>query len=155
MPGFDKFSLLSDEIFGSGVFTPDIVTPAQYNNRPAASPYQRLLFAILEDAINCCQRNYNAATVRRRTLFEEAQQWLFDSEDSSFMSCSMVCENLRIDPAGLRRCLGDWWLRATAGANMPRMMRGHSVNSTDELVRWTRGARAQAAWARESGHLVS
>jgi hypothetical protein len=155
MSPLDKFSLPADETHGGTVFTPDILTPAQYYDRPTVSPYGRLLFAILEDAINCYQRNYNARTVRRRRLFWEAQQWLFDSEASSFMSCAMVCENLRIDAAGLRRSLHDWRLKAAAGENVPHIRRCHTVSSNRGIgvivARRARETRVHSASARESG----
>lgn len=149
MSALDRFSLEGDETLGATSFTPDILTPSQYYNRSTISSYERLLFAILEDAINCYQRNYNAATVRSRRLFAETQQWLFDSQASSFMSCSMICENLRIDPAGLKRSLRDWCVRATAGESMPRVTRRHSVSSNRPVgiagIRCTQETRVQSA----------
>jgi hypothetical protein len=96
------------------VLSPDVLTPAQYYSAPVASPYHRLLLAILEDAIRCFQRNFAVRDGSRRILFRETEEWLFDSRGTAFMSCPMVCESLGIDPAQLRRYLHRWRLRKRA-----------------------------------------
>jgi hypothetical protein len=107
--------------------SPDALTPAQYYPAPEASPYERLLFAILEDAIRCFQHNCTATKGPRRTLFRESEEWLFDSHGTAFLSCAMVCESVGINPVALRRYLREWRLAVKAGSTAPRLERRRSI----------------------------
>jgi hypothetical protein len=98
---------------------PSCLTPAQYYPSPAASPYQRLLLAILEDAIRCFQRTVAVRKGPRRALFRETEEWLFNSNGIAFLSCPMVCESLGINSVHLRRYLREWQLRVNAGHEPP------------------------------------
>ena len=102
------------------------LTPAHYS-APAASPYHHLLFAILEDAIHCFQRNFAVKDGPRRVLFRETEEWLFDSDGTAFVSCPMVCETLGINSVQLRRYLREWHLRMKAGHQAPRFVLCGSV----------------------------
>src|SRR5689334_9719899 len=66
------------EAAGSGVLVPEMITRAQYYSSPTASPSQRLLLAVLEDAIHCYQQHCRATRGWRRWQFLEAKEWLFD-----------------------------------------------------------------------------
>jgi hypothetical protein len=99
----------------SDLSSPDALTPAQYYPAPAANPYQRLLIAILEDAIRCYQSNFAVRNGPRRILFRETEEWVFDSDGAAFLSCSRVCESLGVNSVQLRRFLREWHLRMKAG----------------------------------------
>ena len=101
--------------------------PTQYYAPRATSPYQRLLLAILEDAIRCFQNTFDAKTVRRRRLFRETQHWLFDAHNTGFMSCPTVCESLGIDSIALRRSLREWLSAMRAGQHTSRLGRHSPV----------------------------
>ena len=90
------------------VFSADILTPAQFYPAAAVTPCQRLLTAILEDAVHCFQKNCGARSRKRQLLFREAQGWLFDCRPTGFTSCVTICETLGIDPIRLRRYLRRW-----------------------------------------------
>jgi hypothetical protein len=122
---FDEPSLSAGyiEAAGSSVLVPDMITRAQYYSLPTASPFHRLLLAVLEDAINCYQRHCRATKGWRRWQFLEAKEWLFDSNSTAFMSCQTVCESLGIEPALLRRSLRDWRLRTMDGLSPRRLPR--------------------------------
>jgi hypothetical protein len=108
---FDNRALsLSHDEKRSSVLLLGILLPAQYYSTRKTSPYHRLLLAVLEDAIRCFQRNYDARTGQRRLLFREAKEWLFDSDATVFMSCPMVCESLGIESVLLRRRLRGWYI---------------------------------------------
>jgi hypothetical protein len=102
------------------VFSADVLMPVQFYPAASATPYQRLLAAVLGDAIYCFQKHCGAESRRHRVLFREAEAWLFDAKDTSFMSCPTVCESLGIDPAELRRCFHEWQLVVKAGRDVPR-----------------------------------
>jgi hypothetical protein len=111
------------EAAGSGVLVPEVITRAQYYSSPTASPSQRLLLAVLEDAIHCYQQHCGATKGWRRCLFREAKEWLFDSNSTAFMSCRTVCESLGIEPALLRRALREWRLKTMHGLSAQRLPR--------------------------------
>jgi hypothetical protein len=92
-----------------------VLLPVQFYSAAAPTPYHHLLAAILEDAIRCFQKNYGVRTVRRHTIFREAEEWLFDSHSTGFTSSLTVCESLGIDPIQLRRYLHKWKLNKQAG----------------------------------------
>ena len=107
MASFDRsiarFGSDEDNVQASEVFM-----PSQYYAARAATPYHRLLVAILDDAIRCFQNNLDAKTIRRRRLFRETEYWLFETKDVGFMSCPTVCESLGISAVALRRSLREW-----------------------------------------------
>lgn len=118
------FSCTFDE---EPVFSADALTPAQFYRGVASSPCQRLLAAVLEEAIRCFLKNFGAATTSRQVIFHEAEEWLFDTDAAGFMSCPMVCESLGIDAAQLRQYLREWQRRVKSGQDAPRLRRRSSV----------------------------
>ena len=83
---------------GPRMLAPDRITSAEYHPSPCSTPYQRLLLAVLEDAIRSFQRNLHV-TSGPRVVFGEVQQWLFHRTDTGFMSCPSVCLSLGIEPS--------------------------------------------------------
>ena len=114
---------------GYALYSPYVLTSRQYYTGRVASPYHRLLLAILEDAIRCFRRNFANRNGPRRILFWETEEWLFDSDGIAFLSCPMVCESLGINPAQLRRYLLNWRPRKEAGNNAPRLARRDPVTA--------------------------
>jgi hypothetical protein len=92
-----------------------VLLPVQFYSAGSPTPYHHLLAAILEDAIRCFQKNCGACSVRRHTMFREAEEWLFDSRGTAFTSSLTVCESLGIDPIQIRRYLRKWKLNKQAG----------------------------------------
>ena len=69
---------------------------------------QRLLFAVLQDAVACWFRYRSARTLRERRLFTEVVAW-FESPASDWLyTFERICEILGLDSnyirQGLRRC---------------------------------------------------
>jgi len=116
------------------LWAPDTLTPAQYNPAPATGPYQRLLLAILEDAIRCYQSNFAVRNGSRRILFRETEEWLFDSDGTAFLSCPMVCESLGVNSVQLRRYLREWQLRMKAGHDAPRLTRRSPASADAHII---------------------
>jgi hypothetical protein len=119
---------------GDALFSPDVLTSAQYYAAPVASPHHRLLLAILEDAIRCFQRNFAVRNGPRRILFRETEEWLFDSDGTAFLSCAMVCESLGINPVELRRSLHRWRIREGAGQVAPCLARRRPVTGDPHRI---------------------
>lgn len=123
----------SDELCAD-LSSPDALTPAQYYPAPSASPYQRLLLAILEDAIRCYQRNFAVGIGPRRILFRETEEWLFDSDGTAFLSCPMICESLGINLPQLRRFLREWHRRMRTGHDAKRLARRSPASADAHII---------------------
>jgi hypothetical protein len=114
------------------VFSGGVLRPAQFYPAPIATPCERLLAAILEDAIRCFQKNCDAKNISRHIIFQEAESWLFDQRGTGFTSCMTVCESLGIDVIQLRRYLRIWRLNRKAGVAVPPLGRLRSASATRE-----------------------
>lgn len=68
-------------------------------------PEKGLMLAILEDAINCFQDNLLAQNVRRRRLFEQAQEWIVKVDGDWVLSFEHICEVLGFNLAYVHHCL--------------------------------------------------
>ena len=74
--------------------------PAQVPSRRRFAPEQRLLAAILEDALHCATSPMAAAR-----FGTAARQWIFSqrrSVDPSWWDFVTICEHLGVDPAAMR-----------------------------------------------------
>lgn len=69
---------------------------------------ERLLLAVLEDAVGCLRRHATARGGRARRAFEEARAWLESSDRTSLFACETICDVLDIDVDCLRRGLRAW-----------------------------------------------
>ena len=72
------------------------------------SSTERLLLAVLMDAIRCFQAPRSAASSRHEHLRSEARQWLFQKSGRGPFSFEAVCEALDLEPNQLRRGLIKW-----------------------------------------------
>jgi hypothetical protein len=94
------------------IFQPDTLIPAQYlatfQRRFHLDPERSLMFAVLEDAIVCFQDNFAATCKRKRSLFRDAEDWIFASDSLYLFSFENICETLGFDPAYIRRGLMRW-----------------------------------------------
>jgi hypothetical protein len=111
------------------VFSGDVLTPAQFYPAASATPCERLLAAVLEDAIRCFQKNCGARSFQRHILFQEAEAWLFGSRRAGFTSCPTVCETLGIDLIQLRRYLRKWMQNKRTSLAAPPIERRSSASA--------------------------
>ncbi len=90
-------------------FEPDTLLPVQYyelmRRRNVLEGERKLMFAVLEDAIDCYLKNMNAKGRRRRILFYEVQNWMSIRNRAGLFSYETLCETLGVDPNGLRAAL--------------------------------------------------
>lgn len=83
----------------------DIILPAQYFGALGSvglSSEQRLMLAVLVDAINVLQGWQRAGSARKRQAFAEAAQWVNARGTNYPFSFDSVCDALEIDPDALR-----------------------------------------------------
>ena len=65
----------------------------------------RLLWAVLEDGIECYLRYGDHPSAAMRELFQEANDWIEAKEGEDLCSFSGICGAFQIDPDYLRRGL--------------------------------------------------
>jgi hypothetical protein len=95
-----------------GLLEPDVVLPAQYfralRGRASYGGERRLIIAVLEDAINCFQKNLFTTDSRGRRLFREAENWLMSVDREPPFAFENICEFLSLDAEYIRRGLRRW-----------------------------------------------
>jgi hypothetical protein len=108
-----------DERIGS-LFQPDTLIGEDYaSNFRRKIPLEAertLLLAILEDGIRSFQENLFATSGKRRTIFDEANEWIFSDDDSWFCSFVSICNLLSLEPQYIRRGLHQWEARMNKSA---------------------------------------
>jgi hypothetical protein len=85
----------------------DILLPSQHFGAVRKlTPEQRLLVAVLDDALECLTKYRSAIDPLGRRLFEEARQWCL-ARDADDWACSFqrICSALDLDAGAVRRKL--------------------------------------------------
>ncbi|GBD27486.1 hypothetical protein HRbin30_02835 [bacterium HR30] len=92
--------------------SPEVLLPTQFYQRMRQQRVlegeRRLMLAILEDAVACFQKYAGATRPRSRRLFQEAEDWFFDTDSSWVFSFESICSVLNIDAQYFRRNLLRW-----------------------------------------------
>jgi hypothetical protein len=91
-------------------FVPDVLLPTQIMARrySPTAPVERLMLAVLEDAISTYQRRLLTRSNRAERELDEVQHWI-ESDDTSWpFSCASICHVLGLDVTRLRRELHRW-----------------------------------------------
>ena len=103
------------------LFQPDTLTAEEYlgnwRRKTPVEPEKILILAVLEDGIRCFQDNAWAQSVKKKKLFEEAQQWLFCDDSDWLFSFTSVCSLLGFEPDYIRRGLKRWEERSRNATN--------------------------------------
>jgi len=122
-----------DERIGS-LFQPDTLLgedyAANFRRKLPLEPERTLLLAILEDGIRCYQENIHVSGGKRRTLFEEARDWLFSDDTGWFCSFDSICTLLNLEPNYIRRGLRQWETRARKASQK----KSHGVVVNDQRM---------------------
>jgi hypothetical protein len=69
---------------------------------------ERLMLAVLENAVECFQKNVFARRPSRKQLFQEAEEWFLDTENEALYSFENICETLGFHPDHIRKGLMAW-----------------------------------------------
>ncbi|MGH7933928.1 MAG: hypothetical protein ACREQN_12295 [Candidatus Binataceae bacterium] len=100
-------SVPADEVAGS-----DLILPCQYYDLSGGhhlTGEQRLMLALLTDAINVYQKGVLSRLTRARRLYVDAEAWIMaDRDRANSLSFVTVCEALGINATLLRRRLIGW-----------------------------------------------
>jgi hypothetical protein len=82
-----------------------------FNARPSlAASYAEaaLMHAVLEDAVDCFQKQFSQATPRAKHLAREAEKWLFSDDPNWLFSFLSICSALDLCPQYIRQGLKRW-----------------------------------------------
>ncbi len=127
---------MRETIVGEGdsrLFQPDILLPSQFfatlRRKGAQEPERRLVIAILEDAVECFQKQLWARHHKGRQLFEDAQSWILSEDREWPFSFENICELLDINATYLRRGLLAWKER-----QLSTQLRGKVVHLTSYVA---------------------
>lgn len=97
---------------------PEILLPSQFFDRfrghSILEGERRLMLAVLEDAVSCFQKYAGSTRVRGRRLFQEAEEWFAEEDESWPFSFASICTVLGIDAAYFREQLERWKQRLLA-----------------------------------------
>ena len=105
-----------------GLFEPHVVLPVQYFTRLQRSAVwtgeQRLMAAVLEDAIAVCCKRGIPKTSKRRQVLRETLRWLRSNDLKWTFSFLRICEHLDLSPSAIRR-----GIRILRGEEIPEPVR--------------------------------
>jgi len=78
------------------------------HDAPRPSGEERLMLAVLEEALDNFRTNLHATTRAEQLLFFKVEQWFGSDETAWPFSFVNICEALRLDAGGLRARLARW-----------------------------------------------
>jgi hypothetical protein len=117
------------------------ILPSQYFDRSGGhrlTGEQRLMLAMLADAINVYQQGVLARSTRKRMLYVDAERWIMaERPNLHAFSFETVCESLGVNPSMLRRRMIAWKHQARRDRNSP----GHPRHLRLKITPRARGMR--------------
>jgi hypothetical protein len=123
--GSVKYLVAAESVDHSGYASriPGVILPSQYFESVGAQTFsseQRLMLAILADAINILRQYRISPNRDKLTSFNEASSWIFaNGIFTSSLSFDHVCDALGLDAESLRRRLSE--SVSEQGANLRRL----------------------------------
>jgi hypothetical protein len=92
-----------------GSFGPaDPIVIEQFFKNAIYGGEQRLMLAVLQDAVECFQEHIQAQYVWEKKLFREAEDWILEKNTDWPFSFENICETLQLNPDYIRRGLLVW-----------------------------------------------
>ena len=105
-----KLSLTLEEKTSS-LFQLDPVLPAQYlavfRRNTQLEPEQKLMLAVLEDAVTCIQKYGLSSQTKEKRLFSNTRDWILTQDNEWPFSFVNVCEALGLDSGYVRRGIAN------------------------------------------------
>ncbi len=87
---------------------------------------ERLMQAVLENAIEYFQKYVLAKDERGKKLFQEAEEWILDKDSDWFFSFENICEVLGLHPDYIRQGLLCWKEAKRKGPSIQARHGGHA-----------------------------
>ncbi len=101
-----------DDQGAASLIQPDVLLPEEYQEAQRIKlhlePEKMLMFAVLEDGVNCYQKYLESRWPREKTLFDETEEWIFGKDGQGCFSFESICEYLGIHPEYFRKGLLKW-----------------------------------------------
>jgi hypothetical protein len=92
-----------------GSFGPaDPVATEQFFKNAIRGGEERLMLAVLQDAVKCFQEHVLAQHLWEKKLFREAEEWILEKNSDWLFSFENICETLQLNPDYIRRGLVSW-----------------------------------------------
>ena len=111
----------------TSLFQPDVLISAQYlattRSKTQREPEQRLMLAVLEDAVWCFQNGLRSKDKRKRGLSRDAEEWLTDDNGDRLFSFNEICELLGLEAKYIRKHLLRWKEAASRGRERAKLDR--------------------------------
>jgi len=107
---------------GGPLLEPNTILPIQFFSTRGACRWtgeQRLMAAILEDAIAVYSKSSAPKGSKARQILRETERWLRSKDRTWTFSFLRVCEMLSLDPIAIRRALRERRDRQSAQAAGP------------------------------------
>jgi hypothetical protein len=112
----------------AGTMQSGYVLPSQYfGGRRKQAPEQRLMIAVLYDALACLAKYRFAVDRRGRRLFDEAREWFFADEPAWPYSFEHICAVLDLDAEAVRQRL---WVAPAPASELGLHARRFSTEET-------------------------
>lgn len=113
---------------------PDVILRSQFFEmvgKHSLSSEQRLMLAVLADAINVVQDCSGSSNLRKRSSFREAWNWIFTSGARCPLSFENVCDALGMNADGLRWRLSEL---TQSGGGTPMRLRLKEASRMQRLT---------------------
>jgi len=108
---------VEDKVFS--LFQPDVLIPGQFmattKSKTHREPEQRLILAVLEDAVWCFQNGVRSKDKKKQELYREAEEWLLEEGSRWLFSFNEICDLLGLESKYIRKQLLDWKKDALSG----------------------------------------
>jgi len=95
--------------FLARILEPDIFLPSQFYGAGGLSRQlegeKRLMIAILKDAVECLEKYRSARSSAARSHYENAIDWIKDTDTEWLFSFTNICDLLGFDPDYIREVL--------------------------------------------------
>ena len=117
--------MIEDKVYS--LFQPDVLISTQYlattKSKTQREPEQRLMLAVLEDAVWCFQNGLFSKDKKKRALSREAEEWLTEDTGERLFSFNEICELLGLESKYLRKHLLHWKEEASKGRERTKINR--------------------------------
>jgi len=85
---------------------------------------ERLMLAVLQDAVECFKTYAFSTRPREKRLFQEAEEWIVEKNGDWLFSFETICETLQLHADYLRQGLLSWKDAKRDGRAMPEYPTG-------------------------------
>jgi hypothetical protein len=86
----------------------DPADPGVIQKKDIRKNEERLMFAVLESAVEDFQKYFLARNPSTKKLFQETEEWLLEKESDELFSFENICETLQLHPKYILQGLMAW-----------------------------------------------